>query len=263
MELKYTNDGKKVAVIGKLNAQESIVQEIFVINEQEIPSGENFVVKSLHASPAISWKGKEEERIETNLKRLESQYDKAENDYRRLMSDLKNKSSAIKDHIKYVTGLLATNIDSAVLNILTNFLSGDIKYIVWEGYQLKIQSFFDAIQQSDTYHGDSRYESLRLLSLFGQDDGTFSWKINNYKDGSGSWYNVSGYQTLEEAKERLKEILIQKGINHDTIKIANEYNIELSLELLKEWEEKKRSSIQQQIDEYSNRMELLRQQLEG
>ena len=130
MELKYANDGKKVAVIGKLNAQESIVQEIFVINEQEIPSGENFVAKSLHDSPAISWKEKEERRIEINLNQLKKDYEKAENDHRRLMLDLCNKSSAIKDHMRYVNSLLATDIDPDVLNTLTNFLSGDIKYIV-------------------------------------------------------------------------------------------------------------------------------------
>jgi hypothetical protein len=261
MELKYTNDGKKVAVIGKLNAQESIVQEIFVINEQEIPSGENFVAKSLHDSPAISWKEKEEKRIETSVNQLKKDYEKAENDHRRLMLDLRNKSSAIKDHIKYITSLLSAEIDPAVLNTLETFLSGEIKYIVWEGYQLKIQSFFDAIQQSDTYHGDSRYESLRLLSLFGKDDGTFSWKINNYRDGSGSWHDVSGYQTLDEAKERLKEVLIQKGINDASIEIAKKYNISLPAELSEEWEQKKRSNIQKQIDEYFSKMELLKQQL--
>jgi hypothetical protein len=261
MELKYTSDGKKVAIIGKLNAQESIVQEIFVINEQEIPSGENFVTKSLHDSPVISWKEKEEKRIEATLNQLKNAYEKAENDHRRLMLDLRNKSSAIKDHIKYVNSLLSTEIDPAVLNTLTNFLSGEIKYIVWEGYQLKIQSFFDAIQSSDTYHGGSRYESLRLLSLFGNDDGTFGWKINNYRDGSGSWYDVSGFQTLDEAKERLKDIIVQQGVNDSTIEVAKRYDIFLPIDLLKKWEEKKRDGILKQIDDYSFKMGLLKQQL--
>ena len=57
-DIKYTNDGKKVLIVGKLNSQETIVQEIFVSAGQEIPSGENFVVKSLHDAPAESWKEK-------------------------------------------------------------------------------------------------------------------------------------------------------------------------------------------------------------
>ena len=44
--IKYTTDGKKVVVIGNLNSQEKIVQEVFIINDAEIPSGENFVVTS-------------------------------------------------------------------------------------------------------------------------------------------------------------------------------------------------------------------------
>jgi hypothetical protein len=44
-EIKFTADGKKVVVIGSLNSQEKIVQEIFVFDGSEIPSGEHFVVK--------------------------------------------------------------------------------------------------------------------------------------------------------------------------------------------------------------------------
>jgi len=45
MQTKYTNDGKKVGIVGKLNAEQTIVQEIFITESgQEIPSGENFVV---------------------------------------------------------------------------------------------------------------------------------------------------------------------------------------------------------------------------
>lgn len=61
--IKYTTDGKKVKVLGNLNSQEKIVQEIFIVNESEIPSGEHFVVKTLHDAPAVSWK-------EKNLKRV-------------------------------------------------------------------------------------------------------------------------------------------------------------------------------------------------
>lgn len=42
-QIKYTSDGKKVIAVGKLNAQEAIVQEIFVSGGNEFPSGEIFV----------------------------------------------------------------------------------------------------------------------------------------------------------------------------------------------------------------------------
>ena len=66
MEIKFTTDGKKVIVIGSLNSQEKIVQEIFIVGGSEIPSGEHFVVKSLHDAPAVSWKEKNIKEIEVN-----------------------------------------------------------------------------------------------------------------------------------------------------------------------------------------------------
>ena len=47
MEIKYTKDGKKVAILGKLNDTTWIVQEIFILNGQELPCGENFTTKTL------------------------------------------------------------------------------------------------------------------------------------------------------------------------------------------------------------------------
>ena len=78
MEIKYTTDGKKVKVIGSLNNQQKIVQEIFITNDgSEIPSGENFVVTSLHEAPVESWKEKKLRELETNF---DSTRRKLEND---------------------------------------------------------------------------------------------------------------------------------------------------------------------------------------
>ncbi len=60
---KFLTDGRKVAVLGKLNNAEYIVQEIFVTPAgEEIPSGENFTAKSLHDAPIESYHKKEEAR---------------------------------------------------------------------------------------------------------------------------------------------------------------------------------------------------------
>ena len=74
MDYKFTKDGKKVVVIGKLNNQETIVQEIFVVNGGEVPGGENFVAKGLLDNPGISWK-------ESNLKKIEDSYDRKQREY--------------------------------------------------------------------------------------------------------------------------------------------------------------------------------------
>jgi len=56
--IKYTASGNKVIVVGKLNNQETIVQKIFVSEGNEIPAGENFIVKTLLDAPAETWKEK-------------------------------------------------------------------------------------------------------------------------------------------------------------------------------------------------------------
>lgn len=71
MEKKYLSDGRKVVIVGKLNNQETIVQEIFVTNNgSEIPSGENFVVKSLHDEPIMSYQKKKEKELELSILKL-------------------------------------------------------------------------------------------------------------------------------------------------------------------------------------------------
>jgi 23S rRNA C2498 (ribose-2'-O)-methylase RlmM len=89
-ELKYTSDGKKVSVIGKINQTEFIVQEIFVTESgDEIPSGENFTAKSLHDKPVISWKEKRIYEYELKYKKIEE-----------LTCKLKEKEFEIQSHVE-------------------------------------------------------------------------------------------------------------------------------------------------------------------
>jgi len=50
-EYKYLKDGRKVAVVGRLNNNQWIVQEIFVSGDQEFPCGEHFVETTLLDKP--------------------------------------------------------------------------------------------------------------------------------------------------------------------------------------------------------------------
>lgn len=56
MEIKFFFDGCKVVVVGVLNNQEMIVQEVFVMQQgDEISGGECFVVKSLYDQLVELW----------------------------------------------------------------------------------------------------------------------------------------------------------------------------------------------------------------
>lgn len=68
------SDGRKVVVIGQLNTVESIVQEIFVTEQgDEIPNWSTLHnKKDLHDKPVISYKKKEEIKLEETLAKLKA-----------------------------------------------------------------------------------------------------------------------------------------------------------------------------------------------
>lgn len=204
-DIKYTNDGKKVLIVGKLNSQETIVQEIFVSAGQEIPSGENFVVKSLHEGPAESWKEKNlrelEARYESDRKKLQTQIDDQE---RRLCLErdkAKLQASALLQFVK--------SSDESQLETLKNFMAGEITHLFVAGYSPEIISWKDSnkVYDQDSFYHHARLEGIKLVSLMGKSDGELDYRLHEYRDGSGSSksiYPATSYQAaLDMAQAQL------------------------------------------------------------
>lgn len=195
--IKYTDDGKKVLVVGKLNAEQTIVQEIFVSNGQEIPSGENFVVKSLHDAPAESWKTKNlrelEQRYETDRKKLQDRID----------AQAKRLYAAEQKARLQANALLAfaekSNADQ--LETLKKFMAGQITHMFVDGYRPEIVSWYDDNEsyQTDNWHGSFKVEGIKLISLYGSSEGDLSFKINKYRDGSGCDHECLPAGSYQEA----------------------------------------------------------------
>lgn len=247
--VKYTTDGKKVVVIGNLNAQEKIVQEVFIANEQEVPSGENFVVKNLHDSPSISWK-------EKRLKDIESEYDNKKSKYEREIKELEIKYREKRNSIKLKNDYLSqyiNNVSKESFDTMSKFLEGKIKYLITSGFNPRIIDF-DKIHLDDSF---SEY-SLKLITLFGKDDGTLQWGINRYNDGSGSSDYLYGVACdYEEAREILNDAISkEKTLNDCNIKEAKKHNIKLCSEKLKAYKDKRKQDLEKSID--SKKKELKR-----
>lgn len=215
MEVKYTSNGKKVVVIGNLNAQEKIVQEIFIVNGQEVPSGENFVVKSLHDAPAISWE-------EKRTKEIKEQYEKVRKEFEKELDSLKrthrDQTLTLRKFIESNAKMLK-NVSEDSFNTLISFLCGDVKWIVRQGYGTPKVAEYGV--------NDSGFDrELKLLTLYGRDDGTLQWKMNYYSDGSGGSEDVFLFGDKESALEKFKELVV--GANYytsDTFVIAKEYGL--------------------------------------
>jgi hypothetical protein len=201
--IKYTTDGKKVAIVGKLNNTETIVQEIYVSDGNEIPAGENFIVKTLLDKPAVSWK-------EKNLADLEARYQSEKADIERRTKGLKEALRAqipiLRGKIKNLQGF-CSSATAKELERLESFLAGEYKYMVKLCYHSQILAFDDSVAAVERYESDT---GIKLLSLFGKSDGSLSWRLSQYRDGSGSSSEFHPAKTLEEAKELLNNYIDAK-----------------------------------------------------
>ena len=182
-DIKYTSDGKKVLVVGKLNAEQTIVQEIFVSAGQEIPSGENFVVNSLHDKPSESWK-------EKNLRELEERYPKQKEKLERELAEHERRLRIAMDKAKARTDVLmkfAANSDDSQLDTLKKFMAGEITHLYVSGYSPSIADFVDGTEpfDVDNWNGRMKVDGMKLVSLMGRSDGSLSYRLHHYSDGSG------------------------------------------------------------------------------
>ena len=215
--IKYTTDGKKVVVVGDLNQAEKIVQEIYVTNDGcEIPQGEHFVVSSLLDSPAKSWKDKKLEELEQVYEK-ESQRWELKTD--QLIKEKESLYKALSHRVKWLRGVAKEpemkSLNKA-LNTIADFMDGSEKWVLldnWDGYILE-KFNDDGISIIDNKIGDSydyRYNSMRLLSLFGESDGSFDFRISRYSNGTGSEEKVLFFKSKEEALRYIQNKLDNKS----------------------------------------------------
>jgi len=219
METKYTKDGKKVVVLGKLNNTQWIVQEVFIVNGQEIPSGESFVETTLLDKPAKTWRENEAAKLEARMVSLRKEIDWLSAE-RKILTRVKDVASLInKATEKY------RNVDIYQLDRLLAFMSGEITHVV---YDLEIKELGDALEMAAS-NRTPRFEGLKLVSLFGckRTDESFGldYRINEYYDGSGCWTTFYPCKSYEEAVEKLDDLIADKKATEELINLKERYGL--------------------------------------
>lgn len=227
--IKFTTDGRKVAIVGKLNSQETIVQEIFIVGDAEIPSGENFVVKSLHDTPVISWKDKTlkelDERFNKEQKKWEDKISEQEKLFRKVSSDL--------DERYRWSAIALKGINPEVFELLSKFLSGKIHFVVSSDYSgPEVKVFNDVIggQYDYPYHSFDR--DLKLMTFFGKKDYAFNIGINRYSDGSGSYSTHVPFETEKQALQYVQDYINEGDLTTYKINAAERYKLTIDKEKL-------------------------------
>lgn len=255
MECKYLSDGRKVAVVGKLNNQETIVQEIFITEiGDEVPSGERFVVKSLHDAPVKSYRAKEEERQEKRLKDIKHNIN--------LMMDeqakVKAKLQGYRDILKSTIGV-EKYLEENELDTLVQFMTGTIEWLVVDDYSLsKPVKLIDEIIYWDSYSG-RRYEGIKLLSVMGRSKGQLDYYIHQYPDHSGSYSQCYPFDNYEDAVEHVKNRaieFIEKGrFSDDSEKVCDELGIVFDAEHQEKIKQVKMERYGKKIEETKKQLE--------
>lgn len=241
--IKYTSDGKKVVIVGKLNAQQTIVQEVFIVNDAEVPSGENFVVTSLHDAPAISWKEKELAKIEDRYAKEVQEYNRATEELRRR---LRNETNAMREKINYAAKVFK-NVSPDSFSLLVSYLCGDITHVVVNNYDPELLEWKDFITMYE--------DKLRLISLFGRDDGTLQYAVGDYSDFSGSTKRFIPFTSYEEALGKFKEVVISKGVSEKSLKLAQKYGFEFPKDKVDTWKANQIEAWNKNIDNYQKSIE--------
>ncbi|HDL7399323.1 TPA: hypothetical protein PXN48_004165 [Yersinia enterocolitica] len=201
METKFLSDGRKVVIVGQLNNQETIVQEVFVTAAgDELPGGERFVVKSLHDVPVESYLSKEKARQEAALAKAKAAIESVN----REISDTRNKLSLYRDMLKQVKAF-ADNIEEQDLSHFVNVMTGQLNYAVQADYRIPtIEKFSEYMSVIDNSYGNKSYRGLKMMSVLGNSDGRIELRVNRWGDGSGSYSDVTFFKTYEEAREFVK-----------------------------------------------------------
>jgi len=111
---------------------------------------------------------------------------------------------------------VATKFDFKEFENVIDLIEGRVKYYVKKQYGApELHKFSDFKLLED--------RELKLLSLFGKDDGSMTFRLNQYSEGSGSYTSTEYYffTNKKEATEKIEELFLsQTYITEELIKSA-------------------------------------------
>lgn len=229
MEHKYTEDGKKVKVVGELTNKDYIVQEIAIVDGEEVALVSNFIVKDLYDKPIITWKANHFVELEAIYERKRKDCEKKIKEIFDIEQDLYDKVNVLKQRLNYVEKVL-NKADENTLDTLMNFLSGGIKWIV-------VPDTCPSI--SEWSSNEMLHSKIRLISLFGDNNGTLQYGMNLYSTSFQMKDNVYfiPFTNYEEAFDKFKELVLEAKISKELMICSKKYDIQLDTDKVAKWKE--------------------------
>jgi len=239
----YTSDKKKVALIKTINSSLFLVQEIFIDKEgKEYIGGAQFTVNAIFEEEPLSWEEKRRNEV-----KIEYEADRIK--YRELKNSLQKRHlqtiEDIKNKIRWISSAETKLSDTSkkLFERIDNYISGKYKFFVLDTYSPEIISL-EEWNESNEY-------GLRLVSIYGKDDGTMIFKINQYSDGSGNSKNFVPCKSKREAISVLqKHLNEQDSYSEYSLKNIEKYNLKFDKEKMKVFLQKQIDNAKKSRDNY-------------
>ena len=221
--IKYTSDGMKVSILGTVNSNEFIAQEILVKNGIEILSGQNIVVKNLHDEPVETWRDMDKKRLEADIKELESKKILLQSEVSRFRKRYKD---SMDTHINWIRGITNEEVKDVVSRI-KSFILGEYTHIVFIGYEKRIEEYGPSTFQDNDY-------GTKMVSIFGSSFGNNNRFGLTYKINESNEKPFVPCKSLSEAKKVLKESIEAQGrLSDSDFAVLRKYEIPINEEMNK------------------------------
>lgn len=187
----YTQHGNKAKYITAAD-QKHVIQ--YYATSEDDEDGEEFldrvvIVSDVYANPPVQVRDATVAELDAKIYALKQQLRGFETDIRQKQAEMK--------------GLMERLSSVPALRNLEAFIEGKMTHFVVKRFSsIEILTKDQALDDNDCYD-----KGVKLLSLFGTSKGNMSWKLNQYKDGSGTWTEVYPATSLEDAKAQAADLL--------------------------------------------------------
>ena len=194
-DIVFSEHGQRFVFVAEDNG-DYIVRPTMETDEEEPWEGKPITLGKIFAAAPREVYDKTIETLDTKIAALESQKRALEEEIRKSKFDETERKKRI--------------MVNAALERIDDFLAGNIKYIVFGEYDVRIEPFDQAMRYKDNDY-EKVPSQIKLLSLFGDTKGDLAWKLNRYSDGSGSGNDtVHPCVTFEQAQETAKTLIDSK-----------------------------------------------------
>jgi hypothetical protein len=248
-ETKYLITGCAVRLVKKLDIG-TLVQDVYESGGEEYTDERVYLVDKVYDEAPTA-------KLDEKKKSLESEIEQLKQLKRDLENGLKvikqSESERLKKYEKHRS-----------LKYLDMYLDNKITHFVFPrniGYRAPcILPIEDA-----RCNGNNKWDKdLKLLVLFGSSKGNLEWRINEYKDGSGSYEQVFLCCSYEEALAVMQTHLSSlEHVNEDVIKFAEQHGLVLRKELVDKHRELIFMRQAKEVEELTDKLQKEKQKLEA